>query len=173
MLLAYEEAVQQINKENGKEEHGPKPRKPTLMERLKARRLMAHNKGDWNEVYHIEKSISWKQSARSAARKRKNKRRKYVKHYLVSKEDVQWRKHEPSSDYGRVRPGPNGCAIEFCKHDFGYCIIMVRLFWLQLLVLRTDPNYWCFRRSVCDANHEYLSVCVWSIAPHWFSFFQA
>ena len=67
MPLVYAEDVRRINEELGEELNGPKPRKPTSMERLQARRVMAHDKGDYGEVEQIEKSINWKQNVRSAA----------------------------------------------------------------------------------------------------------
>ena len=49
MPLAYDKDVRRINQELEEEENGPKPRKPTSIERLQARRVMAHDKGDWED----------------------------------------------------------------------------------------------------------------------------
>ena len=98
MPLAYAEDVRRINKELDEEENGPKPRKPTSMERLQARRVMAHDKGNYQEVEQIEKSITWKQSVRSAARKRRNARKRALKEYVACKEKGPWRKRDPPSD---------------------------------------------------------------------------
>ena len=70
MPPGYAEDVSRINEELDEELNVPKSRETTSMERLQACRVMAHDKGDWEELEQVEKSIKWKQSVHSAARKR-------------------------------------------------------------------------------------------------------
>ena len=78
--------------------YGTKPRKSTSMERLQARRVMAHDKSNYGEVERIEKSINWKQSVHSAARKRKNARKKELNTHISRQQKGPWRKSDPQSD---------------------------------------------------------------------------
>ena len=98
MPLAYAEDARRINEELDQEINGPKTWKLTSMKRLQARHVMAQDSGDWNEVEQVKKSTIWKQSVRSAARKRKSSRKKEMKQYIACKESGPWRKRDPPSD---------------------------------------------------------------------------
>ena len=90
--------MRRINEELEEEIDGPKPRKPTSMERLQTRRVMVRDKGNWKEVEQVEMSMSWKQSVRSAARKRNNQRNKEIKQHIACRLKGPWCKRDPPSD---------------------------------------------------------------------------
>ena len=58
MPIAYEKDVQHINEELEKELNGLKPRKLISTERLKARRVIVHDKGDYAEAEQIKRNVS-------------------------------------------------------------------------------------------------------------------
>ena len=67
MQLTYAEDVWRINMELDEEVNEPKQRKPTFLERQLAHPVPPHDKGNFEEVEQIERSITWKQSVKSAA----------------------------------------------------------------------------------------------------------
>ena len=112
MPSACAEDEHRINEEHDEELNGPKPRKPTSMEHLQARRVMAHDKRDWKELKQAEKSISWKQSVRSASRKRKNARKRRLSAHIARQQKVPWRKPDPPSGDDSHAGGSNAsCSI--------------------------------------------------------------
>ena len=68
------------------------------MERLQARQVFAHDKGNFEEVEQIEGNISWKQSVKSAARRRAKERKRNLCGYVERKKKNDWCKPNPPSD---------------------------------------------------------------------------
>ena len=60
MKSVYAEDVRRMNKEIDEEINGRKPRRLTPMERLQIRRVVAHNKGRYEEVGQTEKRTNRK-----------------------------------------------------------------------------------------------------------------
>ena len=68
---------------------------------------MAQVKGDYSEVEQTEKSMNWKQSVRSAARRGKSACRKELNAYNARQKRGPWRKPDPPSDKESHIGNPN------------------------------------------------------------------
>ena len=92
--------------------------------------MMANDNGDYGKVEQIEKSINWKQSVCSAARKRKNARNKDMKQCVANKEKGPWRKRDPPSDdesHGALCTTSSESCVD-CGHGLKYCNTIVCFF---------------------------------------------
>ena len=101
MPLMYAEDACRINQKLDEEPSGPRARMPTSMESLQACRVFAHDKGNFEEVEQIKRSISWKLSVKLAARRRDKARKRDLREYIKRKTKKDWCKpSSPSDDDG-------------------------------------------------------------------------